>query len=184
MLPQGGSAGIGLVALDYVYAVILGGTVLIIITMLRQAAGSVDDAQTAALARYANAVRQHATEVERVQVDSIVHDSVLTTFISASRAHTDEAMQLASRMAVNAMGYLRDAAGISPDDLTRVPVGELAERIEAATSTFGSPIEARVDVLPPADLPTQAAEAVFSYGVNDLRLFFDGDIRFLSQFQS
>jgi len=33
---------------------------------------------------------QHATEVERVQVDSIVHDSVLTTLLSAAAADTVE----------------------------------------------------------------------------------------------
>ncbi len=160
LLPRGGGARIDLVALDVIYATILGGTVLIIITLLRQAAVAVDVAQGAALDRYANAVRQHATEVERVQVDSIVHDSVLTTFLSAARAHTDDAMGLAARMAENAMGYLRDAAITSPDDLARVPVDELATRIESATSTFAVPFDTTVGELGSVGIPTQASDAV------------------------
>ena len=84
--PSGGGADWGLAALDTAYAIILGGAVLIIITMLRSAAAAVDSAQTTALTRYSHAVRQHAIEVERVQVDAIVHDSVLTTLLSAARA--------------------------------------------------------------------------------------------------
>ena len=79
-----------------------------------------DAAQATALDRYSHAVRQHALEVERVQVDSIVHDSVLTTLLSAARAYTPEAKELAARMAGAAIGHLRDAALVSPDDSSTV----------------------------------------------------------------
>lgn len=160
--PAGGGATWQSATLDIAYAVILGGAVLILITLLRQAAASVDNAQGTALDRYAHAVRQHATEVERVQVDSIVHDSVLTTLLSAARAYTPEAKGLAARMARNAMGYLKDAAAASPDDDATVTLDQLAHRIADATATLSGPFELRTRSVQSGSIPIQSSEAVYS----------------------
>ncbi len=85
LTPAGGDAGASAV-LQGVYTAILSGAVLVIAVLLRRAAASVDTAQATAVRRYSLAIREHATEVERVQVDAIVHDSVLTTLLSAARA--------------------------------------------------------------------------------------------------
>jgi len=148
--------------------------------MLRQAATSVDNAQATALDRYSHAVRQHATEVERVQVDAIVHDSVLTTFISAARAHTPQAQELAATMAGNAIGYLRDAAAASPDDGTMVRFTALAERITDAAAALSTPFELRVRSVGTRSLPVQASEAIFSAAVqamvNSIQHGGEGDV--------
>ncbi|MES2092819.1 MAG: hypothetical protein V4531_03270 [Actinomycetota bacterium] len=182
--PAGGGATVQSASLDIAYAVILGGAVLILITLLRQAAVSVDSAQGTALDRYANAVRQHATEVERVQVDSIVHDSVLTTLLSAARAFTPEAKDLASRMAQNAMGHLKDAAAAAPDDDATVPLSELASRIVDATATLSGPFELRASTIPPGSIPIHSSEAVYSAAVqamvNSLSHAGDGAHRWLA----
>jgi len=166
--PAGGAAPFDLAAYDVIYAIILGGTVLIIITMLRQASAAVDLAQSAAIDRYSYAVRQHATEVERVQVDAIVHDSVLTTLISAARSHAPEAEALAARMASNAMGYLRDAAASSPDAATTARVRDLALRIRSTADALSLPFEYRAGDISDWDLPSQAAEAVYSAAVQSM----------------
>lgn len=163
--PLGGGADWQLATLEAVYAIILGGAIMIIVTMLRQAATSVDVAQATALDRYSYAVRQHATEVERVQVDSIVHDSVLTTLLSAARADTPQAQALAASMAGNAIGHLRDAAAASPDDGTMVRFDALADRITAAAAAFVVPFELRVRSVGTSSLPVLAAEAVYSAAV-------------------
>jgi signal transduction histidine kinase len=163
--PYGGGAPFLLATLEAVYAIILGGAVMIIITMLRSAATGVDGAQATALDRYSHAVRQHATEVERVQVDSIVHDSVLTTFISASRAYTPEAKRLAATMAGNAIGHLRDAAAASPDDGTMVRLTALRDRITESAQELASPFELRTRSVGTGSIPAQAAEAVHSAAV-------------------
>lgn len=160
--PAGGATEWAGASLDIAYAIILGGAVLILITLLRQAAASVDLAQGTALDRYAHAVRQHATEVERVQVDSIVHDSVLTTLLSAARAYTPEAKELATRMARNAMGHLRDAAAASPDDDTTVTLSHLARRVARATSTLSAPFALHTRRVASGTIPVQSAEAVYS----------------------
>ena len=163
--PLGGGATWQLALLEGVYALILGSAIVIIVTMLRQAASSVDNAQATALDRYSHAVRQHATEVERVQVDSIVHDSVLTTFISAARAFSPQAQELAATMAGNAIGYLRDAAAASPDDGTTVRFTSLAERITDAAAALSSPFELRIRSVGTRSLPVHSAEAIYSASV-------------------
>ena len=89
MTPPGGGANPEAAILDSVYSIILGGVhprSCSPCCARRRAAST--RAQQTALERYSHAVRQHATEAERVQVDSIVHDSVLTTLLSAARAFT------------------------------------------------------------------------------------------------
>src|SRR5690606_39115618 len=132
--PAGGGVTITQTVLDSVYAIILGGAITIITATLRNAASSVDRAQATALERYGHAVRQHATEAERVQVAAIVHDSVLTTLLSAARAETAEAKELAARMAGNAIGHLREALSEAPQSDVEVSVAALANRIADAAA--------------------------------------------------
>jgi len=151
--------------LDSVYAIILGGAILIIITMLRQAASAVDRAQETALAAYALAVRQHATEVERVQVDAIVHDSVLTTLLSAARADTPEARALAASMAAKAIGHLRQAALVGPHDGASTAITALTARLVESAAAAGAHFEVRTRGIGSRSIPAAAGEAVCSAAV-------------------
>ena len=161
-LPAGGGVGPELAALDAIYATILGGVILAIIAMMRQAASAVDAAQSQALARYANAVRQHATEVERVQVDAIVHDSVLTTLLSAASARSPEQKELAATMAADAIGHLHAAEAATPEDQSAVGLDRLTERLVTAANAFSSPFEVEVRDVEVHTLPVNVAEAVYS----------------------
>jgi signal transduction histidine kinase len=163
--PSGGGAQWQSALLDAVYAIILGGAVLILMTLLRSAAASVDAAQTTALARYSHAIRQHATEVERVQVDSIVHDSVLTTLLSAASAYNADSRALAGRMAGQAIGHLKDAAAVVPDDESSVPLSQVATRIIGATTTLSAPFALHSQPVVAGSIPVQAADAVYSAAV-------------------
>ena len=110
-------------------------------------------------------MRQHATEVERVQVDSIVHDSVLTTLISAARAFTPEAMELSATMASNAIGHLKEAEASSPNDDSTVAVTQLAERILGAAGALSAPFKGRTLGIGAGSIPVQVAEALYSAAV-------------------
>jgi signal transduction histidine kinase len=160
--PSGGGVGPEIAALDALYAIILGGVILVIIAMLRQAASAVDTAQSQALSKYANAVRQHATEVERVQVDAIVHDSVLTTLLSAASAREPQAKELAARMASDAIGHLHAAEAAGPEDQSLVGLDRLSERIVTAGEAFSSPFVIDVRDVEVHTLPVNVAEAVYS----------------------
>jgi signal transduction histidine kinase len=145
-----------------VYALILGVVVLVIITMLRQAAESVDVAQEAALQRYDVAARQHATEIERVRIDALVHDSVLTTLLSAAAADTDQERALAARMAREAMKRLDEAGSTGPRLLDRVPLSALVRRLRTATTTLTTTFSVRVTGIDGVELPVEAAEALYT----------------------
>jgi hypothetical protein len=160
MTPPGGAEHVPEAILDSVYSIILGGAVVVLITMLRQTATNVDVAQSAALERYGHAVRHHATEVERVQVDSIVHDSVLTTLLSAARAYTPEAKALAAVMAGNAIGYLHDAALVQPDDGSTVRLRAIAQRILDAAADMSRPFQIRAVDVGARSVPASVGEAI------------------------
>ena len=162
VLPAGGHAEPMLGALDAFYAILLGQVVLIIITMLRQATAAVDTAQTNALQTYSSAVRQHATEVERVQVDSIVHDSVLAALLSAAAAGTPKGAELAYTMAQDAITRLNDAGSNTPSDDSMVAFSRLKERIRSAAARFDEPIEFIDCDAENLSLPAHAAEALYS----------------------
>jgi signal transduction histidine kinase len=150
--------------LQVLYSIILGGSVLMIVTVLRQAALGVDWAQGTALTRYSHAVRQHATEVERVQVDAIVHDSVLTTLLSAARTADPPGRALAATMAANAMGHLA-AAEQGTDDDASVPLRAVAKRIVDAASALSAPFVLETRDLGTRTVPVGTAEAVYSAAV-------------------
>jgi len=162
LTPAGGGLSPLKASLDSIYAIILGGAILVITTMLRAAATSVDQAQPTALDGYAHAVRAHAMEAERVRVDAIVHDSVLTTLLYAARADTPEAQRLAATMASNAIGHLRDAALVSPDDGSTVRVSTLAQSIREAVEQLEGGFEITASRLGTRSIPTAVAEAVQS----------------------
>lgn len=95
------------------YGILIGASALILIHVLRRSAAAVDSAHNAAAAHYALAVKEHQTEIERLQVDSILHDSVMTTLLVAakSQTHTDQAHSVA--MAKHALTEIA-ATGTSP----------------------------------------------------------------------
>lgn len=165
LLPTGGSATPLVALLDAMYALILGAVVLIIVTMLRNAAKTVDIAQEAALQRYEHAVRLHASELERAKVDALVHDSVLTTLLSAAAADSPDEQALAARMARDAMHRLDEAGAAQPlaDDRMRLPV--LVRRLRAALASFAAPFTVRVVNTGGVDLPADAGEALYAAAV-------------------
>ncbi|HEU4464969.1 MAG TPA: ATP-binding protein [Agromyces sp.] len=160
--PSGGGAEPLLAVLDTLYAVILGSVTLIIITMLRQAAEAVDAAQEAALQRYDLVARQHANEIERVKVDSLVHDSVLTTLLSAAAARSEPERALASRMAADALRRLDEAAVEVPGATDRADLSVLARRLRSAVTGFSAPFIVHVVDTSGVELPVEAVDALSS----------------------
>jgi signal transduction histidine kinase len=161
-LPTAGSTPWERALLDTVYAIILGGAVLIIVTMLREASTSVDVAQATALDRYAVAVRNHATEIERVEVDAIVHDSVLTTLLSAANARTPEAKRIAATMAGKAMRQLRDAARAPSDGPGTITMQDVAARVIDAAAGFSARFEVREVSVGPNPVSATVGETITS----------------------
>ncbi|GAA4664191.1 sensor histidine kinase [Frondihabitans cladoniiphilus] len=138
--PPGGGVTVPHALVDAGYAFVLGAAVLLLMTMLRRVAAAVDLAHATATAKYTAAVRAHEHEVERVQVDSILHDSVLTTFITASRADTAADRQFAVAMATHALSEVV-ATHALPGVETLVTIDALRGRFEDACRELGIDVE-------------------------------------------
>ena len=182
--PAGGDVGVTKAVLEGINIGILGGAALVLIVMLRRAAASVDSAQATAVRRYSLAIREHATEVERVQVDAIVHDSVLTTLLSAARAETPDATTLSARMARNALDHLAAAAADGPGEVPPVLLPELRTRIADAVSSLAAPVRVDGGPLGQTTLPAAAADALASAAlqaaVNSVQHAGDGVTRWIT----
>jgi signal transduction histidine kinase len=158
-LPEGGGASIERAVLDGFYCFFLGAVMLVVAISLRIAARNVDAAQSQALTRYADAVRHNATEAERTRVDALVHDSVLTTLLSAARSRTPETMALSARMARNAMGHLTAAQSSFPIPAAEVPLDVLVGRIRLAVAELSAVFDVHFRDVSGA-VPDAAAEAL------------------------
>jgi cytochrome c biogenesis protein CcdA/two-component sensor histidine kinase len=159
-----GAGALRTAVLDALYAAIFASVLLAIMTMLRQAASQVDARQTAALERYEVAVRAHALEAERVEVDAIVHDSVLTTLLSAANARTPEAMSISASMAKDALGHLDTSAPLARPGRTldEIAASRLRDRIISAAGSFTVPFSIVPRLPRDAQIPVGVAEALYS----------------------
>jgi signal transduction histidine kinase len=162
--PAGGSASLSTAVLGSSYIGELGLALLLVVLTVRRAARDVDSAQGAALSRYADAQIDEATESERVRTDALVHDSVLTTFLSAAGAHTPEAQSLAARMARHTMGVLSRAT-VASSVGPKVPVAELLQRIREDAGAVADEFEFASQDVQERFVPENVADAIVSASV-------------------
>lgn len=155
----GGGVSMWLAVLDSVYCVIFGTVVIVLLRMLRRASARVDSAQAAALERYSLAVRRHAAERERVRIDGLVHDSVLTTLLAAADARTSEATALAVQMAERSLRQLDDVVDAPYPQQAR-SVEALAARLRDAAAAMVTPLPFTARIDGEFDIPAQLAEAL------------------------
>jgi hypothetical protein len=162
--PAGGSANVSTAVLDGSYAAELGLALLLVVHAVRRAARDVDSAQGAALSRYADAQIDEATESERTRTDALVHDSVLTTFLSAAGARTPEARTLASRMAVHTMNVLSRAT-VASQVGPKVPLAELPGRVRTDSAGIGDAFAFATHNMRDHFVPEPVADALVSAAV-------------------
>lgn len=83
--------------------------IIAMVLALRWEAGKTDTANQLAISSAVESARIDALELERSRLDALVHDSVLTTLLVASRATTQDQIQLAANSAVEAIEKLEQA---------------------------------------------------------------------------
>lgn len=162
--PSGGSLPVLDAILEAVYGALLSLVIALVAAMVRRAVSDADRARRVATDRYASAMLEQATEVERVQVDAIVHDSVLTTLLAAARAQTAEEKARVAVMADNAIDHLRSAA-LAPDDAEYLGIGIVAVRLAASVQELlaGVPDSSvRIEVREHWSMPVTAADALLA----------------------
>ncbi|MEF2977718.1 sensor histidine kinase [Subtercola sp. YIM 133946] len=164
ILPAGGSGTLKGSLLDAVYVLLIGAFMLMLMATLRRAANRVDAAQSTAMQQYARAALGHATEVERTKIDAFVHDSVLTTLITAARAETATERHAAAVLAAEALETLQEAPGAFDPDAD-VSQAEFARRLADAVLLLSPRVSFSAQTLPQHTLPGIVADALFTAAV-------------------
>ncbi len=159
--PAGGAVPLPTAALDGAYALVLAVALFFVAGAVRVAASRVDRAQSAALGKYADAQIDEATESERVRTDALVHDSVLTTFLSAAAAFTPDTRVLAAQMAQNAMNVLSRAT-VASHVGPKVRIADLPARIRADAAGIGDRFAFSTGDVEEQFVPETVADAIVS----------------------
>jgi hypothetical protein len=105
-------------------------------------------------------MRQQVNDGERIEVDAMIHDHVLTTLLSAANAQTLEAEALAARMAADALHYVAVMRKYAPYSAT-ASIPSLGKRIKSAARSLGN-FTVRVDTTSNCQIPDHIAEALYS----------------------
>ena len=165
--PSGGSGRLKGSLLDAVYVLLIGAFMLMLTTTLRRAADRVDAAQQTAMQQYARAARNHATEVERTKVDALVHDSVLTTLITAARAESAAEREAAVALSATALEILQHAPGAF-DPEAEVTLADFAARLADTVHLLSPRVAFIFEQRDSRFIPGDVADALFSAAVQAL----------------
>lgn len=104
--PSGGSAELVLAIQDSVHLFVLSSIGTAMAIAIRWQAAKTDFANQNLIASGIKSAQSHAVGIEQQRVDALVHDSVLTTLLVASKAQTPQEISLASQAATDAIRKL------------------------------------------------------------------------------
>lgn len=160
--PQGGSASIHLALQDALFATVLGLIICVTIGILRRAAARADTAAELAIGQYREAAAATALSNERLRLDGLLHDSVMTALLTATHADSREERSASAHLAASALDRL-EQQGTDTYEAVPAALTEIASRIRftvdggvehpAVTVTCESPEH--------VVLPGQVVRAVF-----------------------
>ncbi|WP_148061265.1 sensor histidine kinase [Frondihabitans sp. PhB188] len=168
LTPSGGAVGIERALQDAGYVFILGMAVLLVALMLRRTALEVDQRHIVATTRYATATKEHEFEKQRMTVDALLHDSVLTTLLQVSRADTPAQQRLAARMAITSLNVIADTEESFDQQHAPVTAGEVTTRFQQIRAELGVPVTLRITGPDAHDIPHAVAETLFAAALQAL----------------
>ncbi|MET1053636.1 MAG: ATP-binding protein [Mycetocola sp.] len=146
---------------DALYGTMIGLVIMVLVTMFRRAARAVDEARSAAFTRYDGAVRQHALEAERIEVDALVHDTVLASLQAADRASTPEQARAAVAMASDAISRLAALDAPASVPAQTITIGWLIDLVRQHASHLEVPFDVTVGGSVSHVVPFRVAESVY-----------------------
>lgn len=161
-LPQGASATWEVALQDASFASVLGLIICLTIGILRTAACRVDTAAESAIRSYREAAAETALSNERLRLDALLHDSVMTALITGAHAASPRERLSSAELAVSALQRLEDQ-GSKIEEAAPATAAELAARIQF---TVGDGVE-NLEVIVSLDsrehlfLPGEVVRAVF-----------------------
>lgn len=160
--PQGGS-GSWLIALeDATFATVLGLIICVTIGILRRAAERADTAADEAIEQYKEAASATALSNERLRLDGLLHDSVMTALLTAAHAGSPEERLASARLAKSALERL-DQQATEATESAPATVAEIAARIRftVGPGTSGPALNVACESPEHLLLPAEVGRAVF-----------------------
>ncbi|MET4639102.1 ATP-binding protein [Mycetocola sp. 2940] len=143
------------------YGSMIGLVIMVLIITFRRAARAVDDARSAAFTRYDEAVRQHALEAERIEVDALVHDTVLASLQAADRASTPDQARATVAMASDAISRLAALDAPIADSGQTITIGWLVDLLRQHAVHLETPFEITVRGPLAHTIPFRVAESLY-----------------------
>lgn len=144
----GGNSGWEIALQDSVYLFLFGGSIIGLITLVRDGAQRADVANGLAIQSAIEQARIDAAERERQRLDALIHDKVLNTLLLASRANSAQEQGHAADLAAQAIESLRIAAEEPARNAPVTPIGlfralrkaaiQMAPHIEVHTLSGGA----------------------------------------------
>ena len=126
---------------DGIYIVTFSAAIAVLVTLLRQSAERVDQANQESLEAAAERARVDALERERLRLDALVHDSVLTTLLLAANARDAEQEHLAKESADAAIARIEGAAVELEAAGERITVSSFFDALSAAVTRQDPTVE-------------------------------------------
>jgi signal transduction histidine kinase len=144
-----------------IYGSMIGLVIFAMLATFRHAARRVDTARTAAFARYDDAIRQHAREIERIEVDALVHDTVLASLQAADRARRPEAAALAVSMASDAIKRLAALDEPMTDTAETASLRSLVSGLERYAAALDTLFDVTLDPETDLEIPYPVAQNIY-----------------------
>lgn len=157
--PFGGSAEILVALQESLYLFIFAAILIAMVLALRWEAAKTDSANQLAISSAVESARIDAIELERSRLDALVHDSVLTTLLIASRAESDEQVLVAKKSAREAIARLELAAREDTTD-EKMTLASFFSALELRIRENAPDVSVSLDRLNDLPIPTDIAQAL------------------------
>lgn len=131
-LPAGGSASVAVALEDVLFATVLALIICLSIGVLREAAAKVDAAAESAVSNYREAATANAMSQERLRLDGLLHDSVMTALLVAANSGSPEERSASSDLARTARERLTLQSAGDALPANAATANEIAARIRFA----------------------------------------------------
>lgn len=157
-LPMGGSHEDLTLVTDSIYTTLTNACLSIIALMIRYAAQKSDAANSEAIQAEVQRAQAEGSAREKLRIDGLIHDSVLTALLSAAQAKSDREAKTSSELAATALVKLSD---IQRGDSSKSSLycGELFDSIIVAAQRINPEIKIKKNcaVSIPVDSETASA---------------------------
>lgn len=157
--PYAGDVTVVAALQDCVHLFTLPVALVSMVTALRWEAAKVDSANQLAIASAVESARVDALELERSRLDALVHDSVLTTLLLASRAQTPSERAAAAKSARDAIERLQSAE-VSDELGDSLTLSSFASALELRVTDSAKDFEIETDRINDLIIPPYVALAL------------------------